>query len=82
MNLRLLYEYQIIYKKENLEPILKQIFSTHELIFENSSIFVSGDYINNSIILIPLLNSKNVFVGIVELFSVKSLILYLKKVLE
>ena len=60
-------------QKENLEPILKQIFSTHELIFENSQLFVSGDYINNSIILIPLLNSKNVFVGIVELFFAKSL---------
>lgn len=61
-------------QKENLEPILEKLLHSKELIFENSQLFISGDYLNSSIILIPLLNSKNLVVGIVELFFPKNIL--------
>lgn len=60
-------------QKENLSPLLDKILSSKELVFESSQLFISGDYINNSILLFPLLNSKNILVGVVEVFFPKNI---------
>ena len=55
------------------ESIIQRMLSTKELFQENEAACLSGDSINHKIVVVPLLNSKNLFIGAIELYFDKGL---------
>lgn len=50
------------------EPLIQRLLSTKELFNEKSSLSLSGDSSDYKIVIVPLVNSKNIFLGAIELY--------------
>ncbi|APJ03610.1 SpoIIE family protein phosphatase [Silvanigrella aquatica] len=60
-------------EKSRHEPILEKILSSKEVALESSNANLANESTNYNVIIVPLLNSKNIFMGAVECYYNKSL---------
>lgn len=59
------------FEKLKNEPLIQKILSTKEILQENNLINLAGEPIEHKIVVVPLLNLKNIFMGATEIYFKK-----------